>query len=340
MRVAVLHDDIPDTAAADARDVLVQADAVAGALERLGHEGLRWPCTLNLDALRRRIDAKGPDLVFNLVESVNGRGSLIHLPLFCLDAWGVVYTGASAAAMLETSNKIMAKTKMVAAGLPTPPWEGPFRGSRPVDAAHADETGSSGEISTWIIKSVWEHASIGLDASGLVRQTRTGIRSLLPLRAKQLGWDCFAEGYIHGREFNLSLLAGLQGPEVLPPAEILFVGFSPEKPKIVDYRAKWDENSYEFHHTPRRFDFNGRDADLLQELENLALKCWHVFGLAGYARVDFRVDEAGRPWILEINANPCLSPDAGFAAAAARAGLTMDEVVRRILDQALGHQRD
>ncbi len=55
------------------------------------------------------------------------------------------------------------------------------------------------------------------------------------------------------------------------------------------------------------------------------------FGLRGYARVDFRVDRQGRPWILEINTNPCLSPDAGFAAAVARAGIGLDEAIGTIL---------
>ena len=60
------------------------------------------------------------------------------------------------------------------------------------------------------------------------------------------------------------------------------------------------------------------------------------FDLHGYARVDFRVDGEGRPWILEVNANPCLSPDAGFAAALARADIPFHDAVARILDDALG----
>jgi D-alanine-D-alanine ligase len=67
----------------------------------------------------------------------------------------------------------------------------------------------------------------------------------------------------------------------------------------------------------------------------LAVECWRLFGLAGYARVDFRCDEAGRPWILEINANPCLLPGAGFAAALERAGIGYDEGIQLILDAAL-----
>ena len=65
--------------------------------------------------------------------------------------------------------------------------------------------------------------------------------------------------------------------------------------------------------------------------ERLARRVWSLFGLSGYARVDFRVDEQGRPWILEANANPCLAGDAGFAAAAARANLALPAVLARLL---------
>ena len=103
------------------------------------------------------------------------------------------------------------------------------------------------------------------------------------------------------------------------------------KPRFVGYNAKWDESSFEYTRTPRCFDFPPEDASLLAELQRLSLRCWDVFGLRGYARVDFRVDADGRPWVLEVNTNPCLSPDAGFMAAAARAGLSCSDAVRRIV---------
>src|SRR3546814_4317520 len=99
---------------------------------------------------------------------------------------------------------------------------------------------------------------------------------------------------------------------------ILFVDFPPGRPRIVDYEAKWAPESDAYANTPRRFDLAADDAALAAELSRLALDAWHLFGLAGYARVDFRVDAAGRPTILEVNLNPCLAPDAGFAAPAAR----------------------
>jgi D-alanine-D-alanine ligase len=189
----------------------------------------------------------------------------------------------------------------------------------------------------WIIKSVWEHASIGLDEKALVAAADTpSLPERLRQRAPQLGGNCFAEAFIEGREFNLSVLDGPQGPHVLPPAEIVFEGYADDRVKIVDYSAKWDEASYAYHHTPRRFDFGAEDQGLLQRLQTLALACWERFDLGGYARVDFRVDPAGRPWILEINANPCIAPDAGFAAAIERAGLSYDAAIRSIIAAAPG----
>ena len=72
---------------------------------------------------------------------------------------------------------------------------------------------------------------------------------------------------------------------------------------------------------------------MLQELKAIATGCWELFDLRGYARVDFRVDCVGKPWVLEVNVNPCLSPDAGFAAAALQAGLDLTHVVQRIISQ-------
>jgi D-alanine-D-alanine ligase len=104
--------------------------------------------------------------------------------------------------------------------------------------------------------------------------------------------------------------------------------------RIVGYRAKWAEESFEYRHTTRRFAKEKDDAHLLNRLREIALECWHVFDLRGWARVDFRVDADGRPWILEVNANPCLAPDAGFAAAVARAGMRSAEAMARILTDA------
>ena len=330
MRVAIVHDAVGESYAPDARDAIVQADAVARALGALGHTVCRIACSLNLLVVTSELRRRQVDLVFNLVESIGGQGRLIHLLPFCLDALPLPYTGAPAEAVMLTSSKTMAKAWMAAGAIPTPAWVGPWPGT---DVRRDEAACGRG---TWIVKSVWEHASIGLGPQSLVRDAGPAeIFDQLEQRAVDLGGACFAEHFIAGREFNLSLLAHPDGPQVLPPAEIIFEGYTAEMPRIVDYRAKWDPSAFEYHHTPRRFVFDATDAGLLARLTALALRCWDHFGLRGYARVDFRVDEAGAPWVLEINANPCLAPDAGFAAALARAGIPSADAIGRIVAASL-----
>jgi D-alanine-D-alanine ligase len=328
VRIALVHNALDAQSAPDEQDVKVQADAVSAALQRLGHTTMVLTCDLNLEAMRRRLCSAAPERVFNLVESLAGTGRLLHLFPSLLDAMGLQYSGASAEALLLTTNKVLAKARLQAAGVPTPAWAGPSNGRRPRVPAPPP-----GRPARWIIKSVWEHASIGIDDDALVDGGRTEqLGALLDRRAPRLGGACFAEAFIEGREFNLALLDGPGGPQVLPPAEILFEGFDDGRPRIVDYRAKWDATSHQYHHTPRRFDFDAGDRPLLEALNALALRCWDLFDLRGYARVDFRVDALQRPWVLEINANPCLAPDAGFAAALAQAGISYDRAIARIVE--------
>jgi D-alanine-D-alanine ligase len=113
-----------------------------------------------------------------------------------------------------------------------------------------------------------------------------------------------------------------------------FIDFPPDKPRIVDYSAKWDEDSFEYRNTVRSFEREPGDGPLIARIGERVKACWRLFGLSGYARVDFRVDSAGTPFVLEINANPCISPDGGLVAAAARAELGLVDLVARIVADA------
>jgi D-alanine-D-alanine ligase len=321
MRIAVIHGDVAAGAGWDEQDVLTQVDCVSRGLAALGHEPVVVPASLNLEAVAQTLTALQPAMVFNLVETLAGKGNLIHFVPSLLDALKIPYTGARTEAMFLTSNKLLAKRWLAAAGLPTPPWF--------TTAETHEEVQIEG---AWLVKSVWEHASIGLDEdSVLFRADRKRLFAEMDARREALGGACLAEAYIAGRELNLSLLDDADGPELLPPAEIRFDAYPPGKVRVVGYRSKWEEGTFEFANTPRTFEFPAQDAPLLAHLKALALQCWKLFDLRGYARVDFRVDGEGRPWILEVNANPCLSPDAGFYAATLRAGLTFPDVLCRIL---------
>jgi D-alanine-D-alanine ligase len=326
-KVVVLHSAVPEDGPKDELDVIVQAQEVSQALYSLGYQPVPLPFSLDLMMTKESLIDIAPLLVVNLVETVEGKGCFIHLAPSLLDAQGIPFTGCGTEAVFLSSNKIIAKKMLAAHGVPTPPAV--FIGDEQVKV---DEVNGR-----YIIKSVWEHASIGIDESSIV--TASGIEGIvneISMRRTYLGGEAFAEAYIEGREFNIAILEGDAGPEVLPPAEILFDSYPPGKPRIVDYAAKWEEHSFEFRHTPRSFEFPVDDAPLLRRLGEIALDCWRIFSLRGYARVDFRVDVTGIPWVLEINANPCLSSDGGFIAAAAEAGLRIEDIVARLIRIAIG----
>ena len=316
--VVVLHGATADRP--DEADTIAQAQAVADALRRAGWDARIEAIGLDLAVLGRLLTPR-PAFVFNLVEALDGDGSLIHLVPGVLDHLGVRYTGAPATAHFLTTHKPIAKRLMRAAGLPTPDWLDGLTGSGAL-RGHARA----------IVKPAAEDASLGIDPGSVVPVERAD--AALAARAARFGGAWFAEAFIDGREFNVGLIETRGRLQVLPIAEILFVGYPPERPRIVDYEAKWVEHSFGYDHTPRRFDLPEPDGPLVDLLGRLAVAAFRLFGLCGYGRVDVRVDPAGEPWILEVNANPCLAADAGFMAAAAHAGLTIDDIVGGIVEAA------
>jgi D-alanine-D-alanine ligase len=267
--------------------------------------------------------------VFNLVESLAGRDRFISFVPGLLEERGIPFTGAGAEAAAASGSKLATKRRLASAGLPVLPcaavWPPSLGAEITLDpACHGP----------FLVKSVWNHGSPGLDDAAVVSSRRAlGVR--LADLGSGSGGAWVAEPYLHGREFNVGLLAAPAGVEVLPVAEIVFEGYPAGKPRIVGFRAKWEPDSFEYRHTVRRFDFPRADGALLERLRLLSLAAWNALGVAGYARVDFRVGADGQPRILEVNANPCLTPDAGFAAAAERSGRSLAEAVVEILGDAL-----
>ena len=328
MRVAVLHNFVRETDGPDEQDNLRQAEAVARALTLLGHEVRLVPFPLDARVAIEGLRAFSPRAVFNLVETVEGLGRLGHFAPGILEELGLPFTGGGSFPMFVTADKLRTKRLLRAACLPTPAW---FT----LAAARRRKIALSGRF---IVKPVYEHGSVGIDEDCVVAPADSFALAEAADRLSR-GRECFAEAFVEGREFNISLLDGPGGLRVLPPAEIEFVGYGADKPRVVGYRAKWAEDSFEFAGTVRRFEFPASDAGLLSRIEAATRACWPVFELSCYARVDFRIDEAGRPLVIDVNPNPCLTPDAGFPAAAERAGIGYEALVGAILDRALAGPR-
>ena len=325
MKIAVVHDFVTSGAGQDALDTLIQAETVSRVLTELGHQASPVPFTLDLEAARRILSDMAPDVVFNLVEATEGRGGLIHLAPALYELLGIPYTGSDAAALFTTSHKPLMKRLLVSEDLPTPGWVD--RSTLAERLPHLEER--------YILKPVCEHASIGIEASSVIRPgAPLNLLKTLDQQREKEGIDFFAEHYIEGREFTTAFLADTAAAQALPPAEIVFAEKRRGRPNVVGYKAKWDETSPAWRNTHRRLEFPAEDRELLSELVFLSRRCWKLFQLQGYARIDFRVDRKGKPHIIDINANPCLSLDAGFAAQVDHAAIPYATAIQRILASA------
>src|SRR5436190_22599862 len=186
MKITILHNAVADSDSAADRDVLVQVANVDEALRSFGHQARRLACTLNLEIVEESLTTDRPDLVFNLVESLGGSDRLAHLAAVLLDDLDLRYTGTPAAALHLTNSKPRSKERLLAKGLPTPDWALASDGKKTLQPPY-------------IIKAVWEHASIGLDDHAVIA-TGDGstVCEQIASRSRQLGQPCFAEQFIDG----------------------------------------------------------------------------------------------------------------------------------------------
>jgi D-alanine-D-alanine ligase len=315
----ILHQAVPPDAPPDERDVLEQVGAVEAALIDAGWRTRRVAAGLDLAAIARALANDPPDLVVNLVESLpvgRAAGVMASAAAALIEALGLRFTGNPAAALALTADKLATKRVLRAAGIATPDWMEPFGPALP------------GPL---IVKHATEHASFALGPDSVVADAEAA-RALMAARAAAHGGRWFAEAFIDGREFNLAALDdGAGGRLVLPAAELVFDPRWPAgRPRIVDWASKWDPTDPSYHYTTRSFELSDEDAPLVAQMAALVRRVWQVCGLAGYARVDLRVDRSGMPWVLEVNANPCLTPGMGIAATAEQAGLSFAALVARI----------
>lgn len=321
MKIAIVYNRPAETGSANwqsSQDVLQQVEAVERSMGELGVAHLSLPFDRDLRKFLEVIRQEQVDAVFNLCESVDDNPHLGGHPAAVFELLGLPFTGSGSLALMLTTDKLLAKRQLAAAGLATPAYftyDGAPAGALPDIPLPA------------IIKPRFEDASIGIDQESVVF-TAQELREKLPEFYQRYG-PLLVEQFITGREFNISLF-GYPAPQVLPMAEIDFSAFPQALHRIVGYKAKWDENAFEFHHTPRCFPQDLPAAEE-QNLRQVAAEAYSLFMLRDYGRIDVRMDDRGKVYVLEANANPCLSPDAGFVAAAQQGKMNYTAIVKEFV---------
>lgn len=314
-KCCLLFNQPREDALPDELDVLDQVEYIEENLNLLGISTYRKGITADFMNEIGTLVSEKPDFVFNLVESINNKGELCYFIPALLNLHSIPYTGNPLEAMFITTSKALTHKILTEKNISTPASYFPSQrdmlkpGSR------------------YIIKPVWEDGSQGITGDSVFTFDASH-------REKLASYDdshWIIQDFIEGREFNISVLHDHTGPEVMPPAEMVFNNFDDSRPRIVDFRAKWIEDSFEYENTIRDFPGEKLNPVLVGRINEMAMRCWDVFGLRGYARVDMRVDDNEDPYVIEVNANPCMSPDSGLVAATQHAGIPITEVLKRII---------
>lgn len=326
--VAVVYNASDGLVKGEPRDLLAEqgvihcAEAVSNALCAAGYRVTQVPVHADVElALARYPPTEWT--IFNLGEGLAGR--LFEEPriVWALEAMGYCFTGSDGNAIASSVHKARTKVLLSRVGVPTPPWW-LLRHPDEVDALKRDLT------FPLIVKPVAEDASIGVGADAVVK-TLQALRDRVATIVERYRQAALVEAFVVGREFNVSVWG--DPPEVLPLAEIDFSAFDDPYARIVSFAAKWEEGSFEYHHTPVVCPAPTNDG-CRDRIADVARRAWDVIGCRGYARVDMRLDGDDVPYVVEVNCNPDLSPEAGFHQAARVAGYSYEDMVANIVEVA------
>jgi D-alanine-D-alanine ligase len=309
--------------------VIACAQAVCHALEAAGYRVAQLPIHTDLEPAL--LPYPPTDwIVFNLCEGLEGRLFEEARLAWSLEAMGYRFTGSRGDAIAVSVHKARSKAILEASRVATPQWW-IYR--------HPDDVDR--DTMEWlpfplIVKPIAEDASLGVGPEAVV-STICALRDRVAYIVEHYRQAALAEVFIVGREFNVALWG--DAPDILPLAEVEFGAFADPYTRLVSFAAKWDINSFEFQHMPVVCPARV-EPELEMCITLTAQQAWAAIGCRNYARVDVRVSEAGIPYVIEVNCNPDLSPDAGFSRSAQAGGYSYRDMVLHIVELTLRQQSD
>ncbi len=294
-------------------------DALASAIASYGHEVVRVEATASeLSALGGR----KLDVAFNLAEGVRGRSRESLVPAL-LELHNVAYTGSDAATMALALDKGLAKRIVREAGVPTAPFVVMYTAKDKLPK----ELG-------WpvIIKPLAEGSSKGVSGPSVVHDEET-LREVVGRQVDRYRQPVLVEGFLSGREFTVGVLQDRR-LEVLPPMEIVFSAKAGPDP-IYTFEHKLEFNDEVRYACPAEVD-----AALGKELVRVAKGAFQALGCRDVARIDLRMDKAGRVNFIECNPLPGLTPEwSDLCIIAKAAGLSYEALIGRILAPAIRRRK-
>ncbi len=320
--ILVIYNTVERVVRGEAHDLLAEqeviqtAQAIAAALRAAGHRVIMAPVWEDIGAVLEGYDPHDV-LVFNLCESLGGRSEDEPKVPATLDQWGFHYTGSSGPTIATCLNKAQTKALLAQRGVPTAPYQVFYQ---PTDPLNPD-------LLPAIVKPLAEDASHGISRDSVVHTPRQ-LRERVDYILRTYQQPALVEAFIPGREFNVGIW-GNGTLHVLPLSELDFSYWTDPYQRVCHYDAKWNPQAVEYYTMPVLCPAPV-ERELAARIREVALRAYRATGCRDYARVDLRVAD-GVPYVLEVNPNPCLAPDAGFFNAARVAGYGYAEMAERIV---------
>lgn len=329
LRVALIYnsytDAQPESPADESsgRHLRLMIRRMARTMRRLGHTVTVVPIADDLAYLQRKLRRIQPDVVFNQYDDVV-HGALYEMRVAAfIRMLGLPHTGSPALGLGLSRYKYMAASLLQGAGIPIPP-----------DTTLVERLGEVRENS-WrfplIVHPSQEHAGIGLDRDSVVH-TKKALTAKVREILKDYSQPALVQRFLPGREFNVGLIGGKK-LTVLPPAEVDYSELPASIPPIMSYAAKWIETSVEYRKTrvicPAKVS-----PELAARIGDTAVRAFRAVGGWGYGRADIRLDEDGKPHVLEVNCNPCLDEGMGLSRSAHKAGIRYPQLLQLVIKAA------
>lgn len=315
----------PEQTAAEVGTVQDEIDAIVEACRRNGYVAREANIADSFERLSEAVRAFRPDVIVNLVEFFNDESAQEAYIAGLFDLWKIPYTGSPPLTLLTCQRKFRTKVLLEAQGVPTPAYTIFYEPVQaPVDLPYP-----------LIVKPAREDASGGIDADSVVHD-HEALAARVKLVLEDHQQPALVERYIDGREIHVAIL-GNSPPEVLPMLEFEFEEKHEDdpRPQILTYEAKWDPTSPDFYASDVQVPPRKLTRKLGNRIREAALSAYRITGCRDYARVDFRVDSEGEPYILEVNPNPDLAQGVGFSLCAEQSGRSFDAVIGELLRMAM-----
>ena len=308
--------------------VVEEMDDIKAALNSLGYRTTTFNVDGDVMRLIQYLREDRPDLIFNLVECVENDSMQEMNVAGVYELLKIPYTGASALTLGIALNKPLVKKILTFHGIRTPKFQ---------VFSPAEKIVPSPDMTfPLFVKPSREDASVGID-DGSVVYTLNDLRKRVRFIFSEYEQPALVEQYIDGRELNVAV-TGNKEPTALPISEIDFTGLTEGMHRIVSYEAKWVHGTVAFEGT-KGVCPAPLSAAMEAKVRDIALRCYRVIGCRDYARIDVRLTKEGVPYVLEVNPNPDISDDAGFARSARAHGFTFPEIVGHIVECALERYR-